>query len=132
MGSVYIHGFKKNRTLCFISDFKELNETTKNNGNFCFISDFREVHKRTKKPFPIPKMQDLLLKLEGFKKAPSLDLNMGYYYIKLYPFSIKLWTIVLPWGNYEYQKLSMGLCNSPDIFQEKMKDLFNGLDYVRI
>ena len=26
----------------------------------------------------------------------------------------------------------MGLCNSPDIFQEKMNELFNGLDYVRM
>ena len=25
----------------------------------------------------------------------------------------------------------MGLCNSPDIFQEKMNELFNGLDYLR-
>ena len=25
----------------------------------------------------------------------------------------------------------MGLCNSPDIFQEKMNELFSGLEYVR-
>ena len=25
----------------------------------------------------------------------------------------------------------MGLCNSPDIFQEKMSELFDGLDFVR-
>ena len=25
----------------------------------------------------------------------------------------------------------MELCNSPDIFQEKMNELFNGVDYVR-
>ena len=25
----------------------------------------------------------------------------------------------------------MGLCNSPDIFQEKMNKLFEGLDFVR-
>ena len=25
----------------------------------------------------------------------------------------------------------MGLCNSPDIFQEKMNELFEGLDFVR-
>ena len=56
---------------------------------------------------------------------------MGYYHIKLCPFSRKLCTIVLPWGKYEYQKLPMGLCNSPDIFQEKMNDLFAGLHYVR-
>ena len=26
----------------------------------------------------------------------------------------------------------MGLCNSPDIFKEKMNELFNGLEYVRV
>ena len=25
----------------------------------------------------------------------------------------------------------MGLCNSPDIFQEKLNELFNDLEYVR-
>ena len=97
-----------------------------------FISDFRELNKRIKrKPFPIPKIQDLLLKLEGFKYATSLDLNMGYYHIELCPESKKLCTIVLPWGKFEYQKLPMGLCNSPDIFQEKMNELFAGFGYVR-
>ena len=56
---------------------------------------------------------------------------MSYYQIKSYPFSRKLCTIVLPLRKYEYQKLPMGLCNSLDIFQEKMNELFNCLDYVR-
>ena len=97
-----------------------------------FISDFRELNKRIKrKPFPIPKIQDLLLSLEGFKYATSLDLNMGFYHIELTPSSSALCTIVLPWGKYEYLKLPMGLCNSPDIFQEKVNELFYGLDYVK-
>ena len=97
-----------------------------------FISDFRELNKRIKRtPFPLPKIQDLLLKLEGFKYATSLDLNMGYYHIKLDPASRKLCTIVLPWGKYEYNALPMGLCNSPDIFQEKMSELMQGLNFVR-
>ena len=29
------------------------------------------------------------------------------------------------------QRLPMGLCNSPDIFQEKMSELFDGLEFVR-
>jgi hypothetical protein len=37
----------------------------------------------------------------------------------------------LPWGKYEYQRLPMGLCNSPDIFQEKMFNLMQGLEFVR-
>ena len=36
-----------------------------------------------------------------------------------------------PSGKYEYQKLPMGLCNGPDICQETMNKLFNGLGYVR-
>ena len=40
-------------------------------------------------------------------------------------------TIVLPWGKFEDQKLQMGLCNSPNIFLEKMNELFNGLEYGR-
>ena len=97
-----------------------------------FISDFRELNKRIKrKPFPIPKIQDLLLKLEGFQYGTSLDLNMGYYHIELDLTSKALCTIVLPWGKYEYQRLPMGLCNSPDIFQEKMTSLMAGLEFVR-
>ena len=62
-----------------------------------FISDFRELSKRIKrKPFPIPKIQDLLPKLEDFKYASSFNLNKGYYHIKLCPFSGRLYAIVLP------------------------------------
>ena len=42
-----------------------------------------------------------------------------------------LCTIVMPWGKYEYQRLPMGLCNSPDIFQEHMSELFWDIEYVR-
>ena len=96
----------------------------KKDGTVRFISDFRELNKRIKrKPFPIPKIQEMLLKLEGFQYGTSLDLNMGYYHIELTPNSKRLCTIVLPWGKYEYQRLPMGLCNSPDKFQEKMSSL---------
>ena len=104
----------------------------KKDGSVQFISDFCKLNKRIKrKPFPIPKIQDMLLKLEGFKYATSLDLNMGYYHIELNPDSRKLCTIVLPWGKYEYLRLPMGLCNSPDIFQEKMSTLMQDLEFVR-
>ena len=104
----------------------------KKNGTVRFISDFRELNKRIKrKPFPIPKTQDLLFKLEGFKCVTSLDLNMGYYHIELGPFSRKLCTVVLHWGKYEYWKLPMGLYNSPDLFQENRNELSDGLEYVR-
>ncbi len=82
-------------------------------------------------PFPLPKIQDLLLKMEGFSYATALDLNMGYYHIRLNAASKKLCTLVFPWGKYEMQCLPMGLSNSPDIFQEKMSELMYGLENVR-
>ena len=56
---------------------------------------------------------------------------MGYYHIELSPDSKKLCTLVFPFGKYKMQCLPMGLCNSPDIFQEKMSELFDGLEFVR-
>ena len=83
-----------------------------------------------KKTIPIIKIQDLLLKIEGVQCAIFLDLNMEYYHIELDPQSKLLCTIVLPWGKYEYQKLPMGLCNSTDIFQEKMNIFLTGFKNV--
>jgi hypothetical protein len=59
------------------------------------IADLREVNKVIKrKPFPLPKITDMLQKLEGFMYATSLDLDMGYYHMLLTPLSSRLCTIV--------------------------------------
>ena len=92
----------------------------KKDGTVRFISDFRELNKRIRRvPYPTPHTQDMLLNLEGFQCATSLDLNMGYYHLELSPDSRELCTIALPFGKCEYLRLPMGLCNSPDTFQEK-------------
>ena len=97
-----------------------------------FITDFRKLNERIKrKPFPLPNIRDTLLELQGFEFGTSLDLNMGYYHIELHPDSRKYCTIVFPFGKYEYLRLPMGLCNSPDIFQEHMSELLCDLEFVR-
>ena len=75
--------------LCEIGVLKRVNRSQwaaptfvipKKDGTVRFISDFRELNKRIKRrPHPIPNIQDMLLNLQGFKCATSLDLNMGYY-----------------------------------------------------
>jgi hypothetical protein len=105
----------------------------KKDGTVQFISDFRELNKRVKRnPFRIPKIQDLLLRLEGFTYGALLDLNMGYYHIKLDDASKEMCTITTQWGKYKYQRLPMGLYNSADIFQEKMTELLAGLNSFRV
>jgi hypothetical protein len=98
----------------------------------CFLSDFREVNKRlVRKPFPIPKISTVLQEIEGFSYATALDLNMSYYTIRLDPDASKICTIIFPWGKYSYKKLPMGIAGSPDIFQGKMLELMESMEYVR-
>jgi hypothetical protein len=69
--------------------------------------------------------------MEGFSYATALDLNMGYYTIRLDPDAQKICTIVLPWDKYSYLRLPMGISGSRDFFQEKMTNLMRALEYIR-
>ena len=64
----------------------------------------------------MPNINETLLKLEGFRYATSLGLNIGYYHIRLRYNAINLCKIILPWIKCHYKCLSMGVSNSPDIF----------------
>jgi hypothetical protein len=104
----------------------------KKNGTVRFLTDFRELNKRlVRKPFPLPKISTVLQELEGFTFATALDLNMGYYTIRLDPTASRICTIIFPWGKYSYKRLPMGVAGSPDIFQSKMSELMATLEFVR-
>ncbi len=98
----------------------------------CFLCDFWEVNKRlVRTPFPIPKISTVLQEIEGFSYATALDLNMGYYTIRLDPDASEICTIIFPRGKYSYKRLPMGIAGSPDIFQGKMLELKESSEYVR-
>ena len=86
-----------------------------------FLGEFCNLNRKLKrKPYPIHKIREMLLNLEGFKYYTSLDLNMGYYHIRHSEHASNLCTIILSRVKYRYKRLPMGVSNSPDIFQEKM------------
>ncbi len=95
------------------------------------ILDFRELNKRiVRKLYPIPKISTTLQELEGFTYATTLDLNMGYYTIRLDPMASEMCTIIFPWGKYSYLRLPMGFAGSADIFQAEIGNLIASLEYV--
>jgi hypothetical protein len=53
----------------------------------------------------------MIRSMEGFTFASALDLNMGYYHIKLdhEDDAQKLCKIVFPLGKYKYKRLPMGI-----------------------
>jgi hypothetical protein len=78
----------------------------KKNGTIRVVTHFRKLNLLLKhQPFPVPKIgqSDMIRSMEGFSFASALDLNMGYYHIKLDADAQNLCTIVL------YKHLPMGI-----------------------
>ena len=73
----------------------------------------------------------MLLNSEGFKCATPLDLNTGCYHICLSKETSDLCNIIIPRVNYQYKHLPLGVCNSLDIFQEKMNEMFIEIEFSR-
>ena len=100
----------------------------KKDGTVHFVTDFRKLNSMIKwNPYPIPHIRDIMSKVSNFQFAISLDLVMGFYNITLSKDAKKICTITAPFGKYSYNQLQMGVYIAPDIFQEKMNNLFNEL-----
>jgi hypothetical protein len=78
----------------------------------------------------MPSIHELFKCFEGFTYCSALNLNMGFWTIPLDKPSQCLCTIILPWGKYCYLRLPMGLACSPDVYQEKMSEIF--IDMISI
>ena len=65
-----------------------------------FISEFRNSNDQLEyKPYTMPNINEMWLKLEGFQYATSIDLNTGCYNIQHTEDSSNLCKIILPRGN---------------------------------
>jgi hypothetical protein len=75
----------------------------------------------------------MIRSMEGFTFALALDLNMGYYHIKLDADAQKLCTIVFPWHmeKYKYKRLTMGIKIPPDVFQNFISKLVQDMEYTK-
>jgi hypothetical protein len=61
----------------------------------------------------------ILQELENFTYATALDLNMGYYTIRLDPMASKMCTIIFPWGKYSYKRLPWAFEAQPTYYKPK-------------
>ena len=106
--------------------------TPKKEGTVMFILDYRRLNQQlVRKPYPPPRIGKTMHQLEGFQYVTALNLNMGYYTIRLSPASQDMTTIVTEFGKFRYNRLYMGMCASGDIFQAKVDKLLGDIEGVR-
>ncbi len=101
---------KKDGTLRFCVDYRELNSTTKAN------------------LFPLPRIDDLLDLLGESKFFSTLDLASGYWQVRVHPDSIEKTAFVTHQGLYEFRVMPFGLKNAPAVFQRLVQRVLRGLN----
>ena len=68
--------------------------------------DLRSLNENVmKEKFPLPKVDEILAQLAGARVFSKLNTNMGFWQIPLSPECCSLTTIIIPFGQFHFNKL---------------------------
>jgi hypothetical protein len=94
-------------------------------GGYRVVCDWRALNNITvKNRYPLPRIDETLDRLVGAKIFTSLDLNSGYFQIRISEEDAHKTAFTTPHGQYEFKVLGQGLANSPATFQSVMNRIF--------
>ena len=97
-----------------VVNYKQLNDNTIFDGYF------------------LPHKESLIHKTRGKKLHSKFDCKSEFYQIKMDEESKPLTAFSTPQSHYEWNVLSFGLKNAPQIFQRKMDDIFKEYDFIHV
>ena len=79
---------------------------------------------------PLPKINEMYVKLKGAKAFSTIDLRSGYHHIALGKSSRAKTAFVMPFGKYEFLMVPFGLAQAPAYFQLLMNKVLKGLKFA--
>ncbi|GBG70297.1 hypothetical protein CBR_g6425 [Chara braunii] len=97
----------------------------KKDGELRMCIDYRGLNAITVKSVePLPKIDDLLDRVQGCRYFSKIELKSGYHEIEVHPDDQYKTTFRTRYGHYEFIVMPFGLTNVPATFQRCMNDLF--------
>ena len=79
---------------------------------------------------PLPKIDEMYVKLKGAKVFSTIDLRSGYHHIALGKSSRAKTTFVTPFGKYKFLMVPFRLAQAPAYFQLLMNKVLKGLKFA--
>lgn len=102
----------------------------KSDGSIRFCVDDRKVNELTiKDSYPLPRINDSLDVLHKSSWYSVLDLQSGFWEVKMDPADQEKTAFVTNSGLYEFTKMPFSLCNSSATFERLMESALAGLQW---
>jgi len=100
----------------------------KGKSRVCF--DFRKLNKHVENShYPLPRIRELLERLHGLTFFSTLDLARGYHRLPVTSSSRRLLAFSTQKGKYEWCRLPFGVVMGPMIFQDRIAQITEGLNW---
>ncbi|EDN09807.1 hypothetical protein HCAG_06974 [Histoplasma mississippiense (nom. inval.)] len=100
----------------------------KKDGTLRLCVDYRGLNKITiKDRYPIPRIEEMLDRLQNAIIFSKIDLRDAYYRIRIAEGDEWKTAFRTRYGSYEFRVMPMGLCNAPATFQSYINEVLKGL-----
>ena len=85
-----------------------------------FCLDYRQLNKITmKNKYPLPRIDDLFDQLKGVGVFSKIDLHFGYHQLRIKDVDVNKTSFKMRYGHYKFLVMLFGLTNAPSNFMEE-------------